>query len=154
MLFVTSSILGIVAKHSGDCHQTFRGMPRNIPGNVAKLFRECRQTYFNAFLTAAQSSRKNYHFYGKVSFIEVYSLLLTSNVGATGIDFIKMADGRGEMSNELNYILNAIELIKMKKDGQQEEKIIQICKQEFGLSEKEVLDSLKETDMRARVWII
>ena len=121
-------------------------MRRNIPGNVAKLFRECRQTYFNAFLTAAQSSRKNYHFYGKVSFIEVYSLLLTSNVGA-------MADGRGEMSNELNYILNAIELIKMKTDGQHEEKIIQICEQEFGLSEKEILDSLKETDMRTRVWI-
>ena len=75
-------------------------------------------------------------------------------MGATGIDFIKMADGLGEMSNELNYILNAIELIKMKKDGQQEEKIIQICEQEFGLSEKEILDSLKETDMRARVWII
>ena len=75
-------------------------------------------------------------------------------MGATGIDFIKMADGRGEMSNELNYILNAIELIKMKKDGQQEEKIIQIYEQEFGLSEKEILDSLKETDMRARVWII
>ena len=75
-------------------------------------------------------------------------------MGATGIDFIKMADGLGEMSNELNYILNAIELIKMKKDGQQEEKIIQICEQEFGLSEKEILGSLKETDMRARVWII
>ena len=48
------------------------------------------------------------------------------------------------MSNELNYILKAIELIKMKKDGQYEEKIIQICKQEFGFSVKEVLDSLKE----------
>ena len=32
----------------------------------------------------------------------------------------------------------------MKKDGQYEENIIQICEQEFGLSEKEVLDSLKE----------
>ena len=32
----------------------------------------------------------------------------------------------------------------MKKDGQYEEKIIQICKKEFGFSVKEVLDSLKE----------
>ena len=48
------------------------------------------------------------------------------------------------MSNELNYILKTIELIKMKKYGQYEEKIIQICKQEFGFSVKEVLDSLKE----------
>ena len=32
----------------------------------------------------------------------------------------------------------------MKKYGQYEEKIIQICKQEFGFSVKEVLDSLKE----------
>ena len=55
-----------------------------------------------------------------------------------------MADGRGETSNELNYILKAIELIKMKKDDQYEEKIIQICEQKSELSEKEFLDSLKE----------
>ena len=55
-----------------------------------------------------------------------------------------MADGREDMSNELNYVLKAIELMKMKKDGQYEEKIIEICEQEFGLSEKEVVDSLKE----------
>ena len=40
--------------------------------------------------------------------------------------------------------MKAIELIKKKKDGQYEQKIIQICKQELGLSEKETLDSLKE----------
>ena len=51
-----------------------------------------------------------------------------------------MADGHGEMSNELHYVLKAIELIKMKNDGQYEEKIIQIYEQEFGLSEKEVLE--------------
>ena len=51
-----------------------------------------------------------------------------------------MADGNGEITNELHYVLKAIELIKMKKDGQYEEKIMQICEQEFGLSEKEVLE--------------
>ena len=40
--------------------------------------------------------------------------------------------------------MKAIELIKKKKDGRYEQKIIQICKQELGLSEKETLDSLKE----------
>ena len=49
------------------------------------------------------------------------------------------------MSNELNYVLDARELIKKKKDSHYEEKIIQICKKEFGLSEKQVLDSLKES---------
>ena len=48
------------------------------------------------------------------------------------------------MSNKLNYIKKAIELIKRKKVRQYGQKIIQICKQEFGLSEKEVLDNLKE----------
>ena len=52
-----------------------------------------------------------------------------------------MADGHGAKSNELSYIL---ELIKQTKDGRYEKKIIQICEQEFGLCEKEVLDSLQE----------
>ena len=52
------------------------------------------------------------------------------------------------MSNELNYVLDARELIKKKKDNQYEEKIIQICKKEFELSEKQVLDSLKESIKR------
>ena len=45
------------------------------------------------------------------------------------------------MSNELNYNLKAIELIK---DGRFEEKIMPIRKQEFGFTEKEVLDNLRE----------
>ena len=44
------------------------------------------------------------------------------------------------MSNELNYNLKAIELIK---DGRFEEKIMPIRKQEFGFTEKEVLDNFK-----------
>ena len=38
-------IRGNVAKHSGECPQTFRGMSSNIPGNVAKHSRECPQTF-------------------------------------------------------------------------------------------------------------
>ena len=56
-----------------------------------------------------------------------------------------MADGHGAKSNELSYILR---LIKQKKDGRYEKKIIQICEQEFGLCEKEVLDSLQEGTKR------
>ena len=52
----------------------------------------------DAFLTAAQSYQKNYDFYGKISFIKVYRLLLTSNGKATGIDFIKMTVGKCQMN--------------------------------------------------------
>ena len=45
-------------------------------------------------------------------------LTLTLNGEATGINSMMMADGCVEMSNELNYILKALELIIMKKDGQ------------------------------------
>ena len=38
-------ISGNVAKHFGECRQTFRGMSQNIPGNVAKYSGECRQTF-------------------------------------------------------------------------------------------------------------
>ena len=31
--------------YSGDCHQTFRGILPNIPGNVAKHSGECHQTF-------------------------------------------------------------------------------------------------------------
>ena len=72
------------------------------------------------------------------------SIQITSNIKRETYWYRFYQDGRGKMSNELNYILKALELIKMKKDGQYEEKIIQICKQEFGFSVKEVLDSLKE----------
>ena len=34
-----------VAKHSGECRQTFQGMSSNFPGNVAKHSEECPQTF-------------------------------------------------------------------------------------------------------------
>ena len=39
------NIPGNVAKYSGECRQTFRGMSSNISGNVAKHSEECRQTF-------------------------------------------------------------------------------------------------------------
>ena len=36
---------GNVAKYSGECPQTFRGISSNIPGNVAKHSGECPQTF-------------------------------------------------------------------------------------------------------------
>ena len=38
-------ILGNVAKHSGDCPQTFRGVLPSILGNIAKYSGECCQTF-------------------------------------------------------------------------------------------------------------
>ena len=38
-------IPGNVAKHSGECPQTFREMSPNIPGNAVKHSEECRQTF-------------------------------------------------------------------------------------------------------------
>ena len=38
-------ILGNVAKHSGECPQTFQGMLLNIAGNVTKHSGECPQTF-------------------------------------------------------------------------------------------------------------
>ena len=38
-------IPGKVAKHSGECPQTFRKMSPNIPGNAIKHSEECRQTF-------------------------------------------------------------------------------------------------------------
>ena len=35
-----------VAKQSGECPQTFRGMSPNILENVAKYSGECRQTFW------------------------------------------------------------------------------------------------------------
>ena len=42
---MSSNILGNVAKYSGECPQTFRGMSQNIPGNVFKHSGECPQTF-------------------------------------------------------------------------------------------------------------
>ena len=41
---MSPNIPGNVAKHSGECAQTFRGMSPNIPGNVLKHSGECPQT--------------------------------------------------------------------------------------------------------------
>ena len=38
-------ILGNVAKHSGECPQTFWGMSSSIPGNATKHYKECPQTF-------------------------------------------------------------------------------------------------------------
>ena len=38
-------IAGNIAKHSGECPQTFPGMLSNILGNVLKHSRECRKTF-------------------------------------------------------------------------------------------------------------
>ena len=38
-------ILRNIAKNSGECSQTFRGMQPNVPGNVAKHSGECSQTF-------------------------------------------------------------------------------------------------------------
>ena len=43
---MSSNIPGNVAKHSGECHQIFRGMSPNIPGNVAKYSGECHQKFW------------------------------------------------------------------------------------------------------------
>ena len=40
---MSPSIPENVLKHSGECHQTFWGMSPNILGNVAKHLEECRQ---------------------------------------------------------------------------------------------------------------
>ena len=39
------NIAGNIAKHSGECPQTFPGMLPNILGNVLKYSRECRKTF-------------------------------------------------------------------------------------------------------------
>ena len=40
------NIPGNVAKHSGECPQTFRRMLLNIPGNVTKYSGESRQIFW------------------------------------------------------------------------------------------------------------
>ena len=54
-----------------------------------------------------------------------------------------MADGRVVETENLKKVLDAISKIKKKKEGQYEEKIIQLCMEEFDLN-KEVLTSLKK----------
>ena len=40
---MSPNIPGNVVKHTGECHQTFREMSSNIPWNAAKHYRECCQ---------------------------------------------------------------------------------------------------------------
>ena len=55
-----------------------------------------------------------------------------------------MADGRVVETEILKKVLDAISNIKKKKEGQYEEKIIQVFVEEFDLNKEEVLTSLKK----------
>ena len=55
-----------------------------------------------------------------------------------------MADRRVVETKNLKKVLDAISKIKKKKEGQYEEKIIQLCVEEFDLNKEEVLTSLKK----------
>ena len=55
-----------------------------------------------------------------------------------------MADRRVVETENLKKFLDAISKIKKKKEGQYEEKIIQVCVEEFDLNKEEVLTSLKK----------
>ena len=52
----TPNIPGNVARHSGECRQTFQGMSPNIPGNVRKLPGECRQLFRGTFFKHSSCS--------------------------------------------------------------------------------------------------
>ena len=57
----------------------------------------------------------------------------------------RLDDGRcGVETENLKKVLDAISKIKKKKEGQYEEKIIQVCMEEFHLNQEEVLTSLKK----------
>ena len=49
-----------------------------------------------------------------------------------------MADGRVVETENLKKFLDTILKLKKKKEGQYEEKIIQICEEEFDLNKEEV----------------
>ena len=55
-----------------------------------------------------------------------------------------IADRRVVETENLRKVLDAISKIKKKKEGQYEEKIIQVCVEEFDLNKEEVLTSLKK----------
>ena len=59
-----------------------------------------------------------------------------------GMSGIMMPDGRVTETESLKKILDTILKLKKKKEGQFEEKIIQICEEEFDLNKEEVLTSL------------
>ena len=100
-------------------------MSPNIPGNVLKQ----RRFFSNVFLL-------------KLKFQSVSHLHCIKYFTAS-ILFI-MADGRVVETENLKNVLDAITKIKKKKEGQYEEKIIQVCVEEFDLNKEEVLTSLKK----------
>ena len=55
-----------------------------------------------------------------------------------------MTDGRVIETENLKKVLDAILKIKKQKKGQHEEKVIQVCVEEFDLNQEEVLTSLKK----------
>ena len=55
-----------------------------------------------------------------------------------------MADGRVVETENLKKVLDTISKIKKKKEGQYEEKVVQVCVEEFDLNKEEVLTSLKK----------
>ena len=55
-----------------------------------------------------------------------------------------MADGRVVETQNLKKVLDAKLKIKKEKEGQYEEKIMQVCVEEFDLNQEEVLTSLKK----------
>ena len=55
-----------------------------------------------------------------------------------------MADGRVVETENLKKVLDTISKIKKKKEGQYEEKVVQVCVEEFDLNKEEVLSSLKK----------
>ena len=61
-----------------------------------------------------------------------------------GMSGIMMPDGRVTETESLKKILDTILKLKKKKEGQFEEKIIQICEEEFDLNKEEVLTSLRK----------
>ena len=59
-----------------------------------------------------------------------------------GMSGFMMADGRVVETENLKKFLDTILKLKKKKEDQYEEKIIQICEEEFDLNKEEVLTSL------------
>ena len=56
-----------------------------------------------------------------------------------------MAEGRVVETENVKKVSDAMSKIKKKKEGQYEEKIIQLCVEEIDLNKEEVLTSLKKT---------
>ena len=65
----------------------------------------------------------------------MFPISTASNISQHEILFI-MADGRVVETENLKKVLEAISKIKKKKEGQCEEKIIQLCVEEFDLKKK------------------